>query len=114
MTDPLRELTRAEFESTFRQPMRNITQSADEVVEIWSHAERALEAAFAGAYSCDWNTAHVYESSDSAFQHISIPSTIRNVHLAVVINKPGKKVMGHYRLDLGALYGVGDAASQDV
>lgn len=107
MTQPLRELSRQEYEATFYPPMLDVTHTADEVVDLWPYASEALRAMFPGDCSCDLNVGYVYESKDQHFQHILVSSNTSNVYLVVVVNKWERVIVGHHRLDLGGLYDVG-------
>ncbi len=106
MTLDLRELSRPEYEATLRAPMRDVTSTAEEVVDLWPYAERALREAFPQACNCDLEVGYVYEAADGSYQHILVPSHESNVYLVVIVDKEAKAILGHYRLNLGALYGV--------
>jgi hypothetical protein len=106
MSIALRSLSEQEFEATFSPPMREVTNSAEEVVSLWPYAEQALRTMFPEACSCDWRVRYVYESSNGNYQHVLIPSHISNVYAVIVINKQARTILGHHQLDLGALYGV--------
>ena len=105
MNQDLRQLTREEYEATFREPMRDVTTTADEVVELWPYAEQALRALFPHVCNCAHDVEAIYETGDSAYQHVLIPSHEQNVYLSVIVDKPQRSILGHYRLDLNALYG---------
>src|SRR4030095_13161733 len=106
---PLHAMSEEEFKATFHGRMVDVTTKAGEVVEFWPYAERALRATFPEACSCDWKVASVYECADGTHQHVLIPSHVSNLYLVVVVDKRGKKVLGHHRLDLGVLYGLREA-----
>ena len=106
----MRNLSRQEFEATFSDSMLDVTNSAEEVVDLWSYAEPALRAAFPEICSCDFDVESIYESDDGHYQHVLIPSHIDNVYLTVVIDKKKRSIIGHHRLDLNALYGLDDDA----
>ena len=106
MSVTLRSLSEEEFQATFTPPMVDVTSNAEEVVDLWGYAEPALRETYPDACSCDWNVKHIYESSDSAFQHALIPTHISNVYLVVVIDKSRRRILGHHQLDIGEKYGV--------
>jgi hypothetical protein len=109
MDQVLRELSREEYETSFSPPMQDVTHTAEEIVDLWPYAERALKETFSGACTCDLTVGYVYESGDGLFQHILVPSHISNVYLVVVVSKVRRAIVGHHRLDLGTLYGLHDA-----
>lgn len=104
----MRELSRSEFEATFIKPMVNVTTTAEEVVEIWPYADSAIAAAFPDVQAQHWDVGYVYESSDRKYQHVLIETHQENVYLAIVIDKADKVIIGHHKLNLGALYGIDD------
>ncbi len=86
--------------------MQDVTSTAEEVVELWPYAELALRATFPASCNCDLDVGYIYEAPDGSYQHVLVPSNESNVYLVVVVDKPARSILGHYRLDLGALYGV--------
>ena len=108
MSEIVRELSEAEYQSAFSAPMVDVTQSASEVVELWPYAENAMREAFPTACSCDWDVSSIYETPEGTFQHVLFPSHISNTYLVIIINKVTPAILGYYKLDLGALYGVNE------
>ncbi|MBT9518714.1 MAG: hypothetical protein IV112_18675 [Methyloversatilis discipulorum] len=106
MTTSPRTLSESEFGATFIPPMNDVTNNAEEVIDLWGYAEPALRQEFPEVCSCDWNVKHIYESSNGAFQHVLIPTHKSNLYLVVVIDKLLRQVLGHHMLDLGEKYGV--------
>ena len=103
MTHP-RELTKQEYEATFSPPMLDVTQTADEVVDLWEYADRVIEDKYHSCTAWDWRVMFIYEARDGSVQHINIPVPKDNTYLSVVVDKPNSRVIGHYILELGALY----------
>lgn len=100
------ELNDTEFKATFCPPMKDVTSRAEEIVDLWSYADRVLEAAFRNSPDWDWQVKHIYESGDGAFQHVLVPVPGDNTYMVIVIDKALRKIKGHHQLDLGALYGI--------
>jgi hypothetical protein len=47
---------------------------------------------------------HIYDSQNGSYQHIGITVPVDDTYLVVIVNKIQKEIVGHYILDLGALY----------
>ena len=97
----MKELTKQEYEATFFPPMVNVTESVEEIVDLWAYADIIIEADYHNCSAWDWKVAHIYETSDGNFQHIGIPVPVDDTYLIVIVNKPSKKILGHYLLALG-------------
>jgi len=109
MTEEPRELTESEYMASFKSPMRDVTETADQVVDLWPYAETSLQAAYPDLCTCDCDVKTIYESPDGSYQHILIPVPIDNVYLVIVIDKKLRQIQGYHKLDLGAMYGVGQS-----
>ncbi len=107
-----RLLTDDEYKATFSPPMLNVTDSADEVVDLWGYANVIIEEDFHNCTAWDWHVKFIYEAKDGSYQHINIPVPKDNTYLSVVVDLPRRRIMGHYLLDLGALYPNWKAAGQ--
>jgi len=100
----IRELTKEEYEITFTPPMKNITETADEIVDLWGYADPIIEAEYHNCSAWDWKVNHIYESADGQYQHIGIAVPEDDKYLIVLVDKPRKKIIGHRINDLGAMY----------
>jgi hypothetical protein len=99
-----RELTKEEYEATFAPPMPEVTETAEEIVDLWSYADPVLANMFPDAGDWAWHVKHIYESRDGSYQHLNVPIPRDNAYLSVVVNKSAREVLGHYVLYLGAMY----------
>ena len=54
-------------------------------------------------HSVEWQVKFIYESRDGSYQHINIPVPKDDTYLDVIVDKPNRKIIGHYILDLSAL-----------
>jgi hypothetical protein len=104
MTDSPRELTKEQYEATFSPPMLDVTNNADEVVDLWAYADLVIEQEYHGCTAWEWRVMHIHEAGDGSYQHINIPVPQNNTYLSVIVDKPNRTIVGHYILDLGALY----------
>ena len=104
MTVTPRELTQSEYEATFSPPMLNVTDRAEEIVDLWGYANPIIASDYHDCTAWHWRVMFIYESRDGKIQHINIPVPRENTYLSVVVDKANRKIIGHYTLDLGALY----------
>ena len=102
--DACREFTEAEYRATFSPPMLDVTQSAEVLVDLWAYLDPVLDATFPGDAGWEWHVKHIYESRDGVYQHIYVPVPRSDAYMLVVLDKQQRQVLGHYLLDLAALY----------
>ncbi len=84
--------------------MINVTESADEVVDLWTYADQVIEDIYHGCTAWSWNVGHIYETPDGKFQHIGIPVPINDTYLIVIADKHARTIIGHFILDLAKKY----------
>lgn len=99
-----RELSKEEYEATFSPPMLNVTESAEELVDLWDYAAPIVDTDYPNAGDWNWRAMFIYESRDGLYQHLNIPVPEDNKYLSVVVAKEQAEILGHYYLDLKALY----------
>lgn len=99
-----RELTKAEYDATFTPPMRDVVESADELVDLWGYADPIIEELYHNCTAWDWRVKHIYQSEAGSFQHINIPVPKDDTYLVVIVDIEKREILGHYFLDLRALY----------
>lgn len=104
MSQEPRELSREDFEATFSPPMVDISNRATELVNLWAYADQVIANDYHDCTAWDWRVAHIYESGDARYQHIGIPVPKDDTYLTVVVDVDSRKILGHYILDLGAMY----------
>jgi hypothetical protein len=104
MIESPRQLTKEEYEATFSPPMLNVTETADEIVPLWDYLDPVIEELYHSCEAWDWRVMFIYESRDGSIQHLNVPVPLDNTYLSVVVDKPRKKIIGHYLLNLGAMY----------
>jgi len=98
------QLTQSEYESTFSQPMLDVTDSAEEIVDLWAYAADIVDNEYPDAEDWDWRVMFIYESRDGRFQHLNIPVPVNNTYLSIVVDKLTREILGHYLLDLEAVH----------
>ena len=105
MTHPLRELTQDQYQATFSPRMEDVTEAADEIVNVWAYADPVLQRDFPEANDWVWNVKHIYESQDHVYQHLYIPVPKSETYLIIVVSKQQREIVGHYFIDFVAFYG---------
>lgn len=98
-----RELTEQEFEATFSPPMLNVTERAEELVDLWSYANQVIGAKYHSCIAWEWRVKFIFETRDGAFQHVYIPVPNDDTYLNVIVDKFERRILGHRILDLRAL-----------
>lgn len=108
-----RNLSEADFLATFVAPMRDVTQSAGEIVDLWGYLDPILSDLYpeADASGWEWRVAFIRESGDSRVQHIGVPVPRDNTYLVVVVDVSEEVISGHHLLDLGEKYGLSSSAT---
>lgn len=96
----MKELSQEEYQATFFPPMRDITESAEEIVDLWGYADLVIEQLYHSCTAWEWYVKHIYETQDGQFQHMNIPVPLDNTYLVVIVDKPKRETLGHYVLDL--------------
>jgi len=99
-------LSKAEYKATLFPKMVNVTECADEIVDLWAYVDPIIENEYHNFSAWKWHVKNIYESPNGEFQHICIPVPVDNTYLVVVVNKTKLDIMGHYILSLEAEYSV--------
>ena len=104
-------LDEAAFHRTFISPMRDVTEHAEAAVDTWAYVS-SIPAADLGALEYrDGEVEYVYRSADDRFDHVLIPTAVRNLYLVVVVARDTRTIHGHHVLDLNEKYGLTASAA---
>ncbi|UMR29458.1 hypothetical protein MJ904_20695 [Massilia sp. MB5] len=95
-------LSNEEYRETLYPNMVNVTENAEEVVDLWAYADQVIEDAYHSCTAWEWRVGHIYETPDAKYQHIGIPVPKDDTYLVVIANKQERNVVGHYILELRA------------
>jgi hypothetical protein len=98
------------FRATFAAPMRDVTGSATNVIDIWPYVSSVPEADLRGYQVYDQFVERVYRDTTGRFDHVLVMTRTKNVYLTVVIDIVLNRIYGHYLLDLNKKYGVAAAS----
>ena len=96
------------FNRTFQPPMHNVTDTAEEIIDIWPYIDAIPPEDLEGFTLRD--VAYVYLTPDGSYLHVLIATEDKNVVLVVVIETSTPKIYGHHLLDLVKLYGLDEEA----
>ena len=99
-------LSEDEFLRTYADPMADVTDAGDAVVDIWPYFEAIPRAELGPLVFEDGSVEYVWRSADDRYDHVLLPGSIRNVYLVIVVARQSASVYGHHVLDLNAKYGL--------
>jgi hypothetical protein len=95
-----RRLTEDEFKATMSPKMRNVQESATDVLDIWPYVCSVPSGDLEGHTTYDHFVDGVYRTEDGRFDHVLVKTKTKNVYLVVVIDLVGDSFYGHRLLDL--------------
>lgn len=99
-----RLLTKTEFLDCFTAPMRNVTATAEAVVDVWSYAESI--ALPLGRVTELLDVTEVYRDAADRFDQVLIGTNLDNLSVVVIVDIQRCSVRGHCLLDLADAYGM--------
>jgi|SRR5687767_7739490 len=106
----LRELSEDEYKASWHgDRMRNRTDSAKEVLDIWPYVRAVLADSYPDLKHTETDVYRIYESIDGEIHHVYVDVGIPNLHLVVVVSVVAREIHGHFHLNLGKLYGLLDS-----
>ncbi|HYD27605.1 hypothetical protein [Brevundimonas sp.] len=113
MTGPAgKHLTEAEFHAFFAPPMRDITESAEAIVDIWPYVD-SLDLDELGLPHLN-DVHYVYRDALNRYDQILIGTGRFNALLVIVVSLAAREIIGHRVLDLNATYGVSGGHLREV
>jgi hypothetical protein len=101
-----RRLHDREFHVTLVEPMRNITGTEREVIDVWPYFDAILPVDLHPFSIDDPQVELVYRAGNDRYDHVLIPTRTNNVYLVIVVDLFLKEVVGHHVLNLNDKYGV--------
>ncbi|WP_338664113.1 hypothetical protein VQH23_02885 [Pararoseomonas sp. SCSIO 73927] len=93
-----RHLSQEEFDACFVAPMRDVTSTADPLVDIWPYVD-GLDLDTLGVPSVN-DVHYVYRDALDRFDQVLIGTGRFNTLLVVVVDRELKAVHGHCLLEL--------------
>lgn len=98
-----RLLSDEEFKACFAQPMRNVTEMPEPVLDIWPYVD-SLDLDTLGVPSLH-DVHYVYRDACERFDQVLIGTGRFNVLLVIVVDRHLRSILGHRLLDLNQEYG---------
>jgi hypothetical protein len=99
-------LTDAAYRATMLSPMRDVKESATDVIDIWPYVSAIPEADLKGHTVWDQFVEYVYRTADDIYDHVLVMTRSPNVYLVILIDLKDDQIYGHYLLDLIEEYGL--------
>lgn len=97
-----RLLSAEEFKACFAHPMRDVTEAAVPVLDIWPYVD-SLDLDALGLPSLN-DVRHVYRDAQDRFDQVLIGTGRYNRLLIIVVDRHRRAVLGHHLLDLNDAY----------
>ena len=101
-----RRLHDREFHATLVEPMRNITGTEREAIEIWRYYNANAPADLHPFCVDDPEVELVYRAGNDHYDHVLIPTRTKNVYLVLVVDLFLKEIVGQHVLNLNDKYGL--------
>ncbi len=102
-----RELTEKEYLSTMSGGMKNVTDTAERLTDIWAYASQSEVREVISEYGFENRLIEaVYENGGGSYQHVLLYGVREDTYAVIVVDVREREVLGHYLLDLGEKYGL--------
>ncbi len=102
----IKELTEAEFKSTFTNKMLDVTSTAEPILDIWEYVEELVKnKAISNDVFENGIVELVYRNDSNTFDQLLLPIR-KNVYLVIIIDLLKTKIHGHHLLNLNKEYGL--------
>ena len=101
-------LDKQAFLETFKAPMRDVTQEATDVIDIWPYVQSVPAQDLENHQIYEQYVEVVYRCRDGLFDHVLVMTRTKNIYVCVVIDLENDQIHGHYLLDLNREYGVSE------
>lgn len=102
-----RELTEKEYLDTMSGGMKNVTDTAERLTDIWTYASQNGVHEMISEYGFENKLIEaVYENGGGSYQHVLLYGVREDTYAVIVVDVRERDVFGHYLLDLGEKYGL--------
>ena len=102
-----RELTEKEYLATMSDGMKNVTDTAERLTDIWAYASQSGVREVVSEYGFENRLIEaVYENGGGSYQHVLLYGVRKDTYAVIVVDVRERAVFGHYLLDLGEKYGL--------
>ena len=100
------KLSQEEYQQTFLAPMRDVTKTAEPILNIWPYVDAIPTADLDEFALLDGIVKHVYLHPNERYEHVLISTEDDNAFLVIIIDLVAVSIYGHHLLDLVQLYGL--------
>jgi hypothetical protein len=101
------QLTKEEYKSTMTSRMRDVTDTAEPALNIWSYVEKLKNNNLVLEYVYDKQLVEkVYRNDEKTIDHVLLPTKNENIFMVIVIDLIQVRIKGHFELDLDKEYGI--------
>lgn len=101
-----RLLTHEEFLTCFIGRMKDVSNSVDDPIDIWPYVDSVPKSDLEGHVLDNGIVEYVWATDDDTVHHALVSTLTKNVYLAILVDVPGRRIIGHYLLDLNREYGL--------
>lgn len=100
-----KELSQDEIHETMRGGMKDVTNSAEPVVDIWKAIEPLVQNQVVDEYVFENELVEVvYTNNDNTYDHVHLPTPNKLEFIVVVVDRVQKSIFGYYKLNLTTKY----------
>lgn len=104
------KLSGEEYQSTFSAPLKEVTTTATNVIDIWPYVASVPFTDLQGHEVYDQFVECVYRFASDRFDHVLVMTKTVNVYLVIVVDNDNDCIYGHCILNLNEKYGLNTAA----
>lgn len=102
----MQPITKEQYLATMSEPMKDVTQTAAPVVDIWPFVSKLADAGVVHKHVLKKHLVEaVYRSGNAKYDHVLLPTSKQNSFIAIIIDIEEKHITGYYPLDLNKEYG---------
>ncbi|MBQ9541400.1 hypothetical protein [Ruminococcus sp.] len=92
-----RELTEKEFHDTMSGGMKNVTDTAERLTDIWAYASQNGVREVISEYGFENKLIEaVYENGVGSYQHVLLYGVREDTYAVIVVDVREREVFGHY------------------
>ena len=103
----IREITKEQYLQTMGKHMKNVTDNAEVIADIWGYAKCLLERKLISEYGFNNNLIEaVYINDNNTYQHILLFTDKKNCYVVIIVDVLHRVILGHYFLDLNQEYDI--------
>jgi hypothetical protein len=102
----VRRLTDEEFKATAVRGAEQVGLDEEPPFDFWGYFEAIPPEDFGGHDFSAGRVSYAWNMRGTAYQHVLVECGTPNVFLVLVLDVPGRSVLGHHLLDLNRLYGL--------